>query len=418
MVINTGNFLHVLRVDFDNGKSKGGSRGVDKQGSIADLPIDVSDAEDTGDDSKLEQYDILDEKINTPESLIERDSNYSSEFASAEPSKFDESSSNNELHLSTSCSNQCDNICDSNKCSDSSSTTVKSTCEVGMESIELKCESPADLTRIEQQGISVRDKILQDFCEDASQELNIASEMITLVKHSSCSPRSTPQRLPLDLRPLVWPMPIFHPPSDILRIRESSHKTRQRSNSPQPGASQEASVNSPLHSLSISPPSPCSPRLMSPPVTRWFKPKKRPTLCQNPTARSPMPTRATRATHKIIMEGDKAYESIYEFTDDVQETCEKLSSFRKRRLAEKKYEFCDEAEDVENIIPFKHLRDQSKYLNCCATAHQIPSSAMSPSLQSNKRHFLDAELSETDEYCTQDCYFMGDYQGIENGEAI
>lgn len=98
---------------------------------------------------------------------------------------------------------------------------------------------------------------------------------------------------------------------------------------------------------------------MSPPIiTASFRhpsPRKR----SNSNLHSPPPR--SRATHKLTLEAEKAYE----FTDDTQETCEKLSSFRKRRLADKKYEFRVEAEDTENIIPFKHIRDQSEG-RCCS----------------------------------------------------
>lgn len=58
-------------------------------------------------------------------------------------------------------------------------------------------------------------------------------------------------------------------------------------------------------------------------------------------------------THNKIAEAEKAYE----FTDDgLEPGCEKLSSFRRRRLADKKYEFCEEGEDAENIVPFRLTR--------------------------------------------------------------
>lgn len=57
--------------------------------------------------------------------------------------------------------------------------------------------------------------------------------------------------------------------------------------------------------------------------------------------------------HNKIAEAEKAYE----FTDDgLEPGCEKLSSFRRRRLADKKYEFCEEGEDAENIVPFRLTR--------------------------------------------------------------
>ena len=99
----------------------------------------------------------------------------------------------------------------------------------------------------------------------------------------------------------------------------------------------------------------------------------------------------TRASHKLNLEAEKAYE----FTDDAQETCEKLSSFRKRRLADKKYEFCDETEDAENIVPFKHVRDQSKPRGC--SLYQI-SPVASPLPLGKTRSQMDSEHSEPEEF--------------------
>lgn len=49
---------------------------------------------------------------------------------------------------------------------------------------------------------------------------------------------------------------------------------------------------------------------------------------------------------------DKATKA-YEFSED-NEKCEKISTFRKRRLADKKYEFCED--NTENIIPYTKMR--------------------------------------------------------------
>lgn len=108
----------------------------------------------------------------------------------------------------------------------------------------------------------------------------------------------------------------------------------------------------------------------------------------------------TRASHKLNLEAEKAYE----FTDDALETCEKLSSFRKRRLADKKYEFCDETEDAENIVPFKHIRDQSKHRGC--SIYQISPNA-SP-LPNGRRHQMDSEHSESEDFNSQDSHALGD----------
>lgn len=55
---------------------------------------------------------------------------------------------------------------------------------------------------------------------------------------------------------------------------------------------------------------------------------------------------------------DKAAKA-YEFSED-NEKCEKISTFRKRRLADKKYEFCEE--NTENIIPYAKMRSFGRNL--------------------------------------------------------
>ncbi|XP_020722905.1 uncharacterized protein LOC126925373 isoform X2 [Bombus affinis] len=412
VVVNTGNFLHVLRVDLDIPKSKN-QKSSDKQDTVIPdtVPLDMSDVEELDYTKTVERYESSDEKVGTLECAVDQsprcESSIEHDFLE-EPIKLDDKLGRDSLN--TSSSNQSDCACDINKSAD---VVGVKPCECS-DSIECKCRnSSPSISQTEQQAISVRDKILQDFCEDMSQELNIGSDLITLVKHPSCSPRSTPQRLPSDLKTMTWSSPILTPPSDILRTRnsESSHKSTrsQRSNSPQPGASKDSnvsSVNSPLHSVSISPSSSCSSRLMSPPVSRSFRhpsPRKRSNLHSPPPIVNSTQSR-TRATHKLILEAEKAYE----FTDEAQETCEKLSSFRKRRLADKKYEFCDETEDAENIVPFKHIRDQFKHRGC--SIHQISSSpTMSPALPNGKKHWVDSDQSETDDFSvTQDIGLSND----------
>ncbi|EGI57597.1 PREDICTED: uncharacterized protein LOC105153664 [Acromyrmex echinatior] len=447
VVVNTGNFLHVLRVDLNIPKSKN-QRACDKQDNVMHdpvvpdtIPLDMSDVEETDYSTRTERYESSDEKVSTPE-CVDRspkcESSIEHDFLD-EPIKLDDKLGH-DLLLNTSSNNQSDYVCDINSKSTAAGALNVKLCECS-DMTECKCRnsssssSSSPVSRpvgVEQTAISVRDKILQDFCEDTSQELNIGSDLITLVKHPSCSPRSTPQRLPADLRAMTtWSLPILTPPSDILRTRnsESSHRiqvqrnsssSQQRPNSPQPGASQRdnsvASINSPLQSVSISPSSSYSSRLMSPPIARSFRhpsPRKRSNLHSPPpvTAQS---TRTTRATHKLILEAEKAYE----FTDEAQETtCEKLSSFRKRRLADKKYEFCDETEDAENIVPFKHIRDQFRHRGTCSI-HQIPSSpAMSPVLPNGRRHWVDSDQSESDELnLAQDISIANDLSNTESAE--
>lgn len=431
-MVNTGNFLHVLRVDLNIPKTKN-QRTCDKQDTVVPdtIPLDMSDVEETDYSTKIERYESSDEKVGTPECSIDQSPKCESVVDSHdfldEPIKLDDKLGR-DLPLNTSSSNQSEYVCDINKSTDA--LNIKS-CEC-LDMAECKCYSNT-VSRVEQTAISVRDKILQDFCEDMSQELNIGSDLITLVKHPSCSPRSTPQRLPADLKAMTsWSLSILTPPSDILRTRnsESSHRivqrpVSQRPCSPQPGASQDnnsssssvASINSPLQSVSIGPSSSRSSRLMSPPITRSFRqpsPRKRSSLHSPPPIVGTTQSRTTRATHKLILEAEKAYE----FTDEAQEMCEKLSSFRKRRLADKKYEFCDEAEDAENIVPFKHIRDQFKHRTC--SIHQIPSSpAMSPALPNGKRHWVDSDQSEPDELnLAQDISIVNDLSNPETGKFI
>lgn len=63
----------------------------------------------------------------------------------------------------------------------------------------------------------------------------------------------------------------------------------------------------------------------------------------------------------------KAKENLYEFSED-NEKCEKISTFRKRCLAEKKYEFSEET--LDNILPFNRIRNRVRN-RLCQTAPQI-----------------------------------------------
>lgn len=450
-MVNTGNFLHVLRVDLNIPKSKN-QRTSDKPNTSDSIvpdtvPLDMSDVEETDYSTRTERYESSDEKLGTPECSLDRspkcESNLEHDFLD-ETIKL-ETRLGRDLPLKTSSSNQSDSICDINSKSTAADALNVKLCECSEVTEQCKCRNNSSSSPVsqrpggvEQTAISVRDKILQDFCEDTSQELNIGSDLITLVKHPSCSPRSTPQRLPADLKTTTaaWSLPIFTPPSDILRTRnsESSQRTQiQRTNSSSQQSSSSssqstsasdnsvASINSPLQSVSISssPSSSYSSRLMSPPIaTRSFRPspRKRSNLHSPPPVVNPsQSTRTTRASHKLILEAEKAYE----FTDETQETtCEKLSSFRKRRLADKKYEFCDETEDAENIVPFKHIRDQFRHRGACSI-HLISSSpAMPPAgLPNGRRHWLDSDQNESDELnLAQD--IANDLSNPESGKVL
>ncbi|XP_034942628.1 uncharacterized protein [Chelonus insularis] len=382
VVLNTGNFLHVLTVELHVPKCKN-YRNNDKQGSVISdvMPLDVSDVDEI-DDGRTECYDSPSEKIDNLESSCE---------------------------LSPGRDSIVDRELDENrKLTDDNLVNGKS-CEC-LNSIECECiiKTTSNGNSLGPRAISVRDKILQDFCEDMSQELSIGSDSITLVKHPSCSPKSTPQRLPMDSK---QPWSILTPSLDILRTKnsESSHGlAKKRPVSPQPGTSQDntsticiTSINSPLHTLSISP-SPCSPRLMSPPITSFKHPSPR----KRASLHSP-PSRSRISHSKLILEAEKAYE----FTDDTQETCEKLSSFRKRRLADKKYEFREEAEDTENIIPFKHIRDQTEYNHC--SVHRILSRAVSPAYSNGKWQRIESENSESEETVPNQDILYSCFQPVE-----
>ncbi|XP_029178991.1 uncharacterized protein LOC114946588 isoform X2 [Nylanderia fulva] len=456
VVVNTGNFLHVLKVDLNIPESKSKNQKTCDKPNTSDsivpdtIPLDMSDAEETDYSTKAERYESSDEKVGTPECPLDRspkcESSLEHDFLD-EAIKLDPKVGR-DLPLNTSSSNQSDFVCDITcKFTAADALNVK-LCECSDTTEQCKCRNNSNSSPVsqrsgsgvEQTAISVRDKILQDFCEDTSQELNIGSDLITLVKHPSCSPRSTPQRLPADLRTITatWSSPILTPPSDILRTRnsESSHRTQiQRTNSQLTSSQQSscssssqsttssdnsvASISSPLQSVSISSPSSSySSRLMSPPIaTRSFRhpsPRKRSNLhSPPPVVNSNQSTRTTRATHKLTLEAEKAYE----FTDETQETtCEKLSSYRKRRLADKKYEFCDETEDAENIVPFKHIRDQSRHRGACSI-HLISSSpAISPAVLPNgRRHWFDLDQNESDELnLAQD--IANDLSNLESAE--
>lgn len=87
-------------------------------------------------------------------------------------------------------------------------------------------------------------------------------------------------------------------------------------------------------------PSPSIRTLISPPLR---SPRRRPAESMS----------RFNETHRIIAE------KAYEFVEETETKCEKLSMFRKRRLADKKYEFSED--NNENIVPFRVLRSNRKY---------------------------------------------------------
>lgn len=96
----------------------------------------------------------------------------------------------------------------------------------------------------------------------------------------------------------------------------------------------------------------------------------------SPPLRSPrrMPAESMsrfNESHRIT--ADKAYE----FVEETETKCEKLSMFRKKRLADKKYEFSED--NNENIIPFRVLRSNRKYYTGSTSKSRR---AKSPSVES------------------------------------
>ncbi|XP_028033639.1 uncharacterized protein LOC114245576 [Bombyx mandarina] len=87
-------------------------------------------------------------------------------------------------------------------------------------------------------------------------------------------------------------------------------------------------------------PSPSIRTLISPPLR---SPRRRPAESMS----------RFNETHRINAE------KAYEFVEETETKCEKLSLFRKRRLADKKYEFSED--NNENIVPFRVLRSNRKY---------------------------------------------------------
>ncbi|PSN51064.1 hypothetical protein C0J52_01517 [Blattella germanica] len=105
---------------------------------------------------------------------------------------------------------------------------------------------------------------------------------------------------------------------------------------------------------------------------------------------TPLLNSAANNIHSKIAEAEKAYE----FTDEgLEPGCEKLSSFRRRRLADKKYEFCEEGEDAENIVPFRLTRRREMSPRLKSPPLYLPSS---PIVVSHRRRHHDA-LSEPPE---------------------
>ncbi|XP_035459348.2 uncharacterized protein LOC118282391 isoform X2 [Spodoptera frugiperda] len=97
-------------------------------------------------------------------------------------------------------------------------------------------------------------------------------------------------------------------------------------------------------------PSPSIRTLISPPLR---SPRRRPAESMS----------RFNETHRTIAE------KAYEFVEEAETKCEKLSMFRKRRLADKKYEFSED--NNENIVPFRVLRSNRKYFIGSTSKSQV-----------------------------------------------
>ncbi|XP_050676004.1 uncharacterized protein LOC126972951 isoform X2 [Leptidea sinapis] len=107
-------------------------------------------------------------------------------------------------------------------------------------------------------------------------------------------------------------------------------------------------------------PSPSIRTLISPPLR---SPRRRPAESMS----------GFNESHRVMAE------KAYEFVEETDTKCEKLSMFRKRRLADKKYEFSED--NNENIIPFRVLRSNRKYFTGTTSKTQSRR-AKSPSVES------------------------------------
>lgn len=87
----------------------------------------------------------------------------------------------------------------------------------------------------------------------------------------------------------------------------------------------------------------------------------------------------TTTSNKALDKAAKAYE----FSED-NEKCEKISTFRKRRLADKKYEFSED--NSENIIPFAKLRS-NRQMTFRANPYSSPNSQNSGFISPSHTNF-------------------------------
>ncbi|XP_057341598.1 uncharacterized protein LOC130678429 isoform X2 [Microplitis mediator] len=362
VVINTGNFLHVLTVQLHAPK-KNNYRTYEKQNAVSNIvKNDVSGVEKL--DDMRTAYHIHSTDAGTSKAFYELslNSNYThdQEFL-IEKKKFSD-------EISTYESSNC-------KLNDSFNTKA---CQC-LDSVECLCIYKKNVVNTPQQrSILVRDKISEDFSEDVSQELSCNNDLIPMVDHSSYSTKLIPQSSSTDLKKSES---LFTSSADIFRTQtfetaSGCYKNERLSSLP-PGMSEDdkkvsyfTTINSPLRTLLQSSP-------------------------------------GIHISHKLKEEAEKAYE----FVDDTQETCEKLSSFRKRRLADKKYEFCEETEDTENIVPFKYIRNQLEFDH--SSVCWMPSKIISPAHTTIKWHHSKRGNNDIDDIASNQ-NILSSFQPLES----
>lgn len=90
-------------------------------------------------------------------------------------------------------------------------------------------------------------------------------------------------------------------------------------------------------------------RIISKNVTNFMSSITKVDFGSNQPVNTTIPSGSSNSLNKNLDKAAKAYE----FSED-NEKCEKISTFRKRRLADKKYEFSED--NTENIIPYNRMR--------------------------------------------------------------
>lgn len=152
---------------------------------------------------------------------------------------------------------------------------------------------------------------------------------------------------------------------------------------------EHSEYSKPFHELNIS----CEPLNVTgrsywtsssdPPQTSSKTPRIRMFLHKNDEKKGTTPPSiaSSSSTEKTKID-IKIAEKAYEFTEET-EKCEKLSLFRKKRLADKKYEFSED--NCENIVPFNLLRHERRF---CSKAGSASNKIRSPISTEIPAYFL------------------------------